>query len=260
VSPIAQAVESFKQQIASPRFATEYARARPAHPELAQHASPADVLAALGAESPLSREAKDALLLALVAEHQRTRHALWQSLLLATYEGMLHNIANATPSVARDDARQGALLGFLSALASMKLDRPPRLLSLWLKQTTERTAFGQACFTEEPDAEPVGRREPDPRRLEDALEIEDQMNRVVSDLVDLFGDGEQARQVLDVLLYVRSGKGQLLEYVDDKYVGLTRAHRDRIYQRLYRMRARALAHLQEVFGDDLDMDVEADVA
>jgi hypothetical protein len=260
MNPISQTVAAFTQSIAAPRFATEYARARPAHPELAPHDGPADVLAALSSESPLSREAKDALLVALVAEHQRTRHPLWQSLLLATYEGMLHNIARATLGVSRADAQQGALLGFLSALASMKLDKPPRLLSLWLKQTTERTAFGQACFAEEPDAEPVGRREPDPRRLEDALDIEDRMNGVVRELVDLFGDGEQAREILDVLLYARCGKGQLLEYVDDKYVGLSIARRDRIIARLHRMRARAMARLQEVFGDDLDFDVEADVA
>ena len=74
---------------------------------------------------------------------------------------------------------------------------------------------------------------------------------VVHELVALFGDGELVQEVLVVLLYVQTGKGQLAEYVDDKYVGLTRAERARIHARLHRMRARALARIEKVFGGDL---------
>ena len=258
--PIASAVATFTQSLDSPRFAAELSRARSTQPALAPYATPAEVLAALGEASPLSREAKDALLLVLLAEHQRTRHALWQSILLTTYAGMLHNVARRTLGLARADAQQGALSGFLSALASLKLDSPPRLLSMWLRQTTERAAFAQACFMEQPTAEPVGRREPDPTDVDAQLEIDDQMDHLVRELVRLFGDGEAVHEILDVLLYSRTGKGQLIEYVDEKYVGLTRAHRDRIYRRLHDMRARALARLDKVFGGELGSDAEVDAA
>jgi hypothetical protein len=251
---IAHAVTSFKQSIHSARFAAEHARGRDAQPAIAPYASPAEVLAALSQESPLPRDEKDALLLAIVAEHQRSRHELWQSILLATYAGMLHNVARRTLGVSRDDARQGALSGFLSAVASMKLEPPPRFPSLRLRQDTERKAFAQACFTEEPDAEPVGRRVPDPHDLEVSLEIDDQMARLVRELVRLFGDGAAVHEILDVLLYSRTGNGQLIEYVDEKYAGFTLAQRDRAYERLREMRARALARLDKVFGGDIGID------
>jgi hypothetical protein len=254
VNPISSTVAAFTRSIDCPRFAAELSRARAACPSLAAYATPAELLAALAVSSPLPREQQDALLLAIVAEHQRARHELWQSILLATYEGMLHNVARRTLGVSRDDARQGALSGFLSAIASMKLEPPPQRPSLRLRQDTERAAFAQACFTEEPDAEPLRRRERDPHSLEDSLQLDDQMDRLVRELVRLFGDGTAVHEVLDVLLYSRTGNGQLTEYVDEKYVGLTLAQRDRIYERLKEMRARALARLEKVFGGDYGID------
>jgi hypothetical protein len=253
---IAAAVASLSTSFASSASLAELSRARSAHPALAPLARPSDVIPALAVDSPLSLKERDAVVLALLTEHQRTRHPLWQSLLVATYEPMLHKIAKRTLGVSRDDARQGALAGFLEAIAKVRIDPPPQVLSLTLRHATERIAFGQACFTEEPQAEPVGRREPDPRDLEETLEKEDQMRRIVRELTSLFDTEADAREILEVLLYARSGRSQLLEYVDTTYASLTRAKRDAIFARLWRMRARALAHLHSVFGGELETELE----
>jgi hypothetical protein len=257
---IADAVASLQQSITSPRFVADFSRARSAHPALAAFASAKDALRALAEGSPLSLPERDAIVLALVTEHQRTRHPLWQSLLLTTYEGMLHNIAKRTLGVYPTDARQGALAAFLAAVARVRIDPPPQLLSLTLRHATERIAFGQACLTDEPQAEPVGAREPDPRDAIAGLEQGDRMRAVVRELVALFGNEADAREILDVLLHARRNTGPLLEYVDATHAGQSRAKRDRIFARLSTMRARALRHLTTVFGGELDIDVETAVA
>ncbi len=73
----------------APRHASVYAAARPNHAALAPYATIADLLAVLVARSRLTADERDPILIAVVTEHQRTGHALWQSVLLKAFAPML---------------------------------------------------------------------------------------------------------------------------------------------------------------------------
>ncbi len=75
---ITNAIEALASNVS--RHAAVYAAARPNHPALAPYESIAEVLAALVDRSRLTADERDPILIAVVTEHQRTRHALWQSL------------------------------------------------------------------------------------------------------------------------------------------------------------------------------------
>ena len=239
----------------------EYTAARAAYPALVEHATPAAALAALAEASPHSLKERDAIVLAMIAEHKRTRHPLWQALLLTAYAPMLHRVARRTLAAAKDDARQGALVAFLSTLDRVRVDPAPKLLSLHLRQATERVAFGASTSLGEPETVPfsAARRERDPRDHDATIERDDQLRRIVAELVDLFGDEAKAREILDVLLVARNGRAPLLRHLEEKHPRLTGARLETEYGRVQRMRARALARLQQVFGVELE-EVEIAVA
>jgi hypothetical protein len=260
---IAHTVATLKPSLAWPRSLTEYSRARAVHPALARYASPLEVLDALAASSGLSLPERDAIVLPLLVELRATRHALWEALLLTVYEPMLYGIAKRTQGVDHPDAQQGALAGFVSAIRSVRIDPPPRLLSLTLRFASERVAFAQGTLPgDEPDVIALedAEGELDPRDMHDAIEEGDQMAKVLRALVDLFGDERTAREVLDVLVHARTGRGPLVTWVDETYAALSRKRRDAILTRLFRQRARALVHLHRVFGADLDHEIERSVA
>jgi hypothetical protein len=261
MNAISKTVAAVRPSLGSPASIAELARARGVHAALAPYATPEAVLDALAEESPLGDAERDAIVLAILIEQRRTRHPLWQALLLVTYAPMLHRVARRTLGVDRDDARQGALAGFLEAIAKVRIDPPPMLLSLTLRHATERTAFAASTLVDEPQVEPLesARHEPDPSDVHETIEREDQMRRVVEELVGLFGERD-AREVLEVLLVARTSRVALLEHVEATYPGLTAAKKSAMYTRLQRMRARALAHLAETFGGDLDPEIEIAVA
>jgi hypothetical protein len=284
-------ITPLRNALASSRFGAELARARGLHLALARYTTAQHVLDALSQDSELTNAERDGIVLALVTEHLRTRHPLWQTLLLVAYEPMLRSIARRTLGARRDDALQGALCAFLEAVGKVKLDHPPALLSLHLRHATERDAFGQnkplldhtkeakraaragrlTLVTEKdaPSSLPArpqmislqdARRERAPDDLHEIIEREDQMRRIVEALLDLFGNEADAREVLEVLLVARSGRPALVEYVDTTYPELGPAKRNAVYARLQRMRARALAHLTDAFGCDLAEELQVSVA
>ena len=257
---ISTAVAALSPSLATPRALAEYARAQATHPALAPCSTPSAVLSALAESSALPLEQKDAIVLALITEHQRSRHHLWQALLLTAYAPMLYGVAKRTFRVSREDAAQGALLAFLEAIAKVRVTPAPAILSRALRYATERAAFGQVCLEEEPQAEAISRREPDPRSLVDTLEQNDRLRGIVRELTRLFGSEADAREILDVLLHARRNTGPLVEYVDATYPELTRAKRDRIFSRLSRMRAEALRHITTVFGGALERELESAAA
>src|SRR5947199_190987 len=82
---------------------------------------------------------------------------------------------------------------------------------------------------------------------------------VVLGLLTVFGDAREAREALEVLLVARTGRGPLLDYVDATYPGLTPAKRARTFERLHRMRDRALKRLVTL-ALGVEIDEEADAA
>ncbi len=106
---------------------TEYARGRAAESALEAFASPRDVLASLVPTSGETHAARDAITLALITEHQRARHPLWQSLLLVAYEPMFAGVKKRLRDKRDADAR--ILAAFLEAIAKVSIAPSPRRTS-----------------------------------------------------------------------------------------------------------------------------------
>jgi hypothetical protein len=226
---------------------TEFARGRAAHAALAPFATPEALLGALDLASITSHAERDAITLALVTEHQRTSRPLWQSLLLVAYEPMLANVWRRLYD--KRDAEPRIVLAFLEAIAKVSLAHPPALLALHLKQATERGAFGStAASREEPELVPLAdaRKERAHESPEARVVFEDEKRRLMAELSQLFAD--EAPAVLDVLVRARTGREPLVALVAEKYPELTSKQRAVAYQRLQRLRRRALTHLGTRFA------------
>ena len=104
------------------RHAAVYAAARPNHPALAPYETIADVLAALVDRSRLTADERDPILIAVVIEHQRTRHALWQSILLKAFAPMLLHLRKRQGRADDADLDQAVLLSFLEAARSIRAE------------------------------------------------------------------------------------------------------------------------------------------
>jgi hypothetical protein len=159
---------------------------------------------------------RDAILLALIAEHQRSPrpHPLWQSLLVVAFEPMFCNLRRRTFGSKEDlDAR--IFLAFLDAV--------------------QRVAVS-------------ARKERGPDDLTAHGEREDQKREVVAALVDLVGGEAEAREVLDVLVHARTGSSQLVDFIAERHPEMSKAQRASAYARLVRLRRLALVRLEERFG------------
>jgi hypothetical protein len=235
-------------------FIPEFTRARALHPALVPYATPAECLAALALSAPTTDEARDAITLALVSEHLRTRgRPLWQSLLLVAYEPMLANVRRRL--LDRRDAESRIVLAFLEAIAHLSVEAPPSRVALHLRHATERGAFGAVAARQaEPKTIPLSkaRNEPAPEALDAQIERREQMEKVVSALNDLFADPGVAAEMLDVLLHARTGREPLERLVADRHPELGPRARAAIYSRWQRQRRRALAHLEAYFGPELE--------
>jgi hypothetical protein len=229
------------------KYPTEYARGRAAREALAPYASPADVLSVLDLGSPLSHAERDAITLALVAQHQDAAHPLWQSLLLVAYEPMLAGVWKRLFD--KLDAESRLVVGFLEAIGKVSLAHPPSQLALHLRHAVERSVFGSTAASRiEPDFVPMTeackeRRHESP---EATVLQADEERRLARELEELFGD--DARTVLDVLVRARTGREPLVAFIAERHPELTSKQRARLYDELQRMRRRALAHLEERFA------------
>jgi hypothetical protein len=229
------------------KFPAEYARGRAAQAPLSAFASPLELLAALGLASSLTNEARDAITLALITEHQRAAHPLWQSLLLVAYEPMLAGVRKRLHD--KRDAEARIVLAFLEAIAKVSLAHPPSLLALDLRRSVERSVFGTgAAAREEPEMISFegARKKQGAESPEAHLEIEEQKRLLLAEVEATFGP--EAPEVLHVLLRARTGREQLAALVAELYPGLTSKQRAAAYERLQRLRRRALVHLEERFG------------
>jgi hypothetical protein len=120
MKPLTNAIEALASNVS--RHAAVYATARPNHPALAPYATIADVLAALVDRSRLTADERDPILIAIVIEHQRTRHALWQSILLKAFAPMLLYLRKGQGRADDADLDQAVLLSFLEAARSIRTE------------------------------------------------------------------------------------------------------------------------------------------
>lgn len=116
-------------------YPTEYAGGRAAQAALAPYACARDLLAALALSSPLAYEDRDAITLALIAEHQRVAHPLWQSILLVAYEPMLAGVWKRLNDK-RDAKPASSSRCSKSSLRSRSRTRPPSSRSTCATQSS----------------------------------------------------------------------------------------------------------------------------
>ena len=244
------AIDVLRKTLEQPHCTAEYIGRRGAHPALGPYATLVELLDALGASSPLGYPERHAIVFALITEHRRAAgHPLWQSLLLVTYGGMLGNVRRRIFGGEPEENEQRTLLAFLEAVERVPLESAPSPLSLYLRHATERGAFFSASRHGEPEVASIEEAagEIDPRDPVAAIEHDSRMGAIMRELCALFGDADVAREALDVLLHARTGRKQLEEYIHESYPGLRRAERAAVYTRLQRLRARALARLENRF-------------
>jgi hypothetical protein len=240
-------IDAIKLTLAN--FQPTYLRGRAAQNALAPFATASEVLDALGHAALTPRATRDAITLALIAEHRRTGLSFWQSILLVAYEPLLANVLRRLRD--RRDAEQRILLAFLEALASVSVERPPSLLALHLRHATERGVFGPPSeWQREPEMVSLSslRRRAAPDATDAIAERHEEMEKVVRALESLFGDAATAAEALDVLLHARTGREPLERLVRNRHPELSPRARAHLYERWQRLRRRALAELEARFG------------
>ncbi len=229
------------------KFPAEYARGRAAQGALSALASPDEILAALALASGATPATRDAITLALIAEHQRASHPLWQSLLLVAYEPMFAGVRKRLYDKRDADAR--IVCAFLEAIEKISLAHPPSLLALDLRRAVERSVFGtDAAAREEPEMVSLegARSMQSDANPETQVALEEQKRLLLAELDELFG--AEAPDVLHVLLRARTGREQLVALVAELYPDSTSKERASAYERLQRLRRRAVVHLEARFG------------
>jgi hypothetical protein len=243
-------IDSIQKTLA--RFPTEYARGRALQAALAPHASPAEVLAVLDLAASTTHPERDAITFALVTEHQRASHPLWQSVLLVAYEPMLANVWKRLHD--KRDAESRIVLAFIEAIAKVSLAHPPSHLALHLRHAVERGAFGSTAAAHlEPELVSLtaARKERSHDSPEACALLDDEKSRLRSELDSVFGD--DAPIVLDVLVHARRGREALEAFVAETHPHLTGKQRAVMFDRLQSLRRRALVHLGDRFGSAIEI-------
>ena len=221
-----------------PRTSPAHARARATHRALAPYESPADVLVALGTDSPLSVDERDAVLLALVSELQGSGDPLWQSILLLAFERMLTTLRAGLGHRRSEDVDQQVLLTFLETAKKTRIvSHAARALRLatqremfWRRKVDQRTPQ-TVLFKEE-------KHDPDP------FEVDAQAKAAASEIVRGLED-EGGEELRDLMLETFAADASVNDYVNRVHPGLTLEARAATCDRLRRLRQRAVTKLRD---------------
>lgn len=226
------------------KFRGVYAAAAAKNEALAPYASVDALLDALKMSSPLTPEARDALIVALAAEQQRAPHPLWSTLLLAAFEPMLRRLATRVRGKKDGENEQKVLFAFLEAVQSLP---EGEFAAAHLRRETERRVFrelrGDRRHAEmaEFDEETVAVRGLDPHA---AFVAADDQKRFCAMMARIAGSEEGGAELADVLVATSAGE-PLRDYVERKYADASEDDRRLTYGRLQRQRHRALEKLRE---------------
>jgi hypothetical protein len=111
-------LDSIKKNVTSSHAERVYARARPQHRALAPYETVGALIDATSRGSSLFAIDREALLVVLVTELQRSPETLWQSLLLVAFTPMLVRIRTSLRDPGNQDLDQSVLLAFLESARS----------------------------------------------------------------------------------------------------------------------------------------------
>jgi hypothetical protein len=231
--PIEKTIRSMAATLA--RVPAAYTGARARLPELAPHATPKD--AARGLE--YGRPGREALVAAILTEHQRTPHPIWHSILIVACERTLVRLRKRMSRNPHDEDRdQDVLLGFLEAMRTVRVDAYALLALKMLtkahafgiveteqRMKKERADFNDDRFTQNPFATPTF----------DKVAAAEIMH-----LVETRGGAE----LLKAIVATEANDEPLAEYVDRTYADRTPEERVSAYDRLWAARSKVLAELR----------------
>ena len=226
-----------RRSLTSAPSAAAYEQWRLRQPQLSPYASTEDLLAVARLGSPLSAEARDPLLVALLTELRRTKHTVWQSLLVLACEPMLVRVRRrlGDPKTVRfgrsmaDDLDQRVFMAFLEAAHSLSvMSYAARVLRLALErrvfadQRVEHSAFETDEFIED-------------TYCLDPFEVTAREKAAVAEVARII-EAEGGEELRDAILATRGTDETLRDYVERTYSGRPRAECESAYHRLLRAR------------------------
>jgi hypothetical protein len=224
------------------RPARAYDAARAQHRELAPYASPRDVLRALRPGSSLSDFERDALLVAVLGDHQRAPEPVWQSILLVAFEPMLVRLRKRIHGKRdAEDRDQDVLLGFLEAIRAVRVGPFVVHGIRWATQAhvfgavrRDRLERGHAPFDD--DRTRVG-----PPGLPTFEKV------AAAEMMELF-EAEGGKELLEAVVVTEASDEPLSEYVERVYAERSPRERASLYDRLWRARKKVLAEIGRRVG------------
>ncbi|MEI7894425.1 MAG: hypothetical protein WCI05_15130 [Myxococcales bacterium] len=223
-----------------------YDAAREANPGLAPYPTLELACHELGRSLKQPSEARNAMILAFVAEQNRQPHALWQALLVRAFEPMLRRIRAGLRG--EEEADQRVLMAFLEVVNHLPPIHDFPKVSVYLRVATERTVFREVN---------EARREALLEPLEAACDVAcpgdpEQMWIQWLDLRTALEAESNAHEIAQVLRATLCEGESLQIYVARAYLEAGAIEHRRIYRRLQHQRGRLLGRLRSKPIDGMD--------
>ena len=233
--------------------------ARSRHLALARHASVASVLGVLADDTGGRTVAQEAVVRALVEEHQSDPGPFWSAVLTLAFLPMLAGVRFrlSEDAVPGDELTSIVVHSFLQVIGRIEVGAGRRMTAFRLRRRTERRAFA-AVAAERAQAsilrsfasveEPLGEFDWEwpgsPCVAADDIEITELAVALLFDRVGAAMPRDHLDLVADTML-----RGEnLWDFVDRVHPGLSPAARVRAYERLKRLRTRALRRLRRLLA------------
>jgi hypothetical protein len=226
------------------RYPKEYAEGRARQDALAPYPTARDALAALADDSPLGRDERGQLVLALVTEQQQAGHQLWQAMLLVAFERMIRNLRRRLGRDKDEDRDQDVLVAFLEAIKRLPpAERMPYPMLALRRATARRVYAARRPTQEEPKTKPFDEETHpcDPfTRATPAGVVE----ASAEEAARVMREGGGADELRDVVLATFAGESTLKEYVCRTYGAADDRTRAAAYERLCSARRRLRGRLR----------------
>ena len=229
-----------------PRYASEYAVGRTRQKAITAFATPEQLLAALESKSDVDDETREAVVAALLREHQERRGELWQRLLALAFEPALHEVRQRLPKKKSDDVDQSVLLAFFGAIASsamIKTQKPrPAIVAELRRRVFRPERRSKRAVDRDADEFEDGAYDADKEGAAEAR-ARDRASAALRNL-----DPEMR----EVLLDTTGADKSLREYVRERHPTLDEKSQGAVYDRLKLSRQRALEIARETKEEDDD--------
>jgi hypothetical protein len=228
-------IEQLKKTL--PRAGAAYAEGRSRHPALAPYESPTAALAAIDRGSSLRVVERDAILLAILDELQKSSASIWQSFLVVAFAPMLVRFRASLRRPDCDNLDQCVLIAFLDTARSFPhrsyIQRNLRLgtgARLRVERRREYRSTDLEIFDDEMHA---------PR----TFGADAHMKSAVAEVVEIV-EATGGEELCDAIIARHGVAGSMKDYVASEHPGLSPLEQGRLCDRLYRAEAKALRRVR----------------